>query len=135
MNIDSETEGRPDVPYLGIAISEGIGVCKFVGAILEIVPSPIIGEAIAFPVGSFNDNGFSVKAPADGNNLTILGIVACDHAHLWPVITHIFDFWLSLRTGACRLACSSSSSSSRRRCSRRRSSIICSGSGSISTIL
>ena len=55
------------VPYLGIVISEGIGVCKVVGAILEIVPSPIIGEAIAFPVGSFNDKGFSVKAPADGN--------------------------------------------------------------------
>ena len=56
-----------DLYNLGIAISEGIGVCKVVGAILEIVPSPIIGEAIAFPVGSCNDNGFSVKAPADGN--------------------------------------------------------------------
>ena len=51
----------------GRAISIGVGVLKVVAAIPEIVPSPFIGEAIAFPVGTCNDDGLSVGAPAGGN--------------------------------------------------------------------
>lgn len=49
------------------AISIGVGVLKVVAAVQEIVPSPFIGEAIAFPVGTCNNDRLSVGPPAGGN--------------------------------------------------------------------
>lgn len=49
------------------AVSVRVGILKVVAAIPKIVPSPIIREAIAFPVRACNNDGFSVGATAGGD--------------------------------------------------------------------